>query len=96
MTQREAVHLIRLHVEYPAIAPYLSLARQVLLDRHDLLKTLRDPATRLGYDDSHTTTDIGLMVRTRTRDVLDKDTDTRYRQWRYTSEWACAIRESEI
>lgn len=94
---REAVHIIRVHIEYPPLGPWETLHDMILQDRHDVVRVLRGIVGtdyRLGYDDSNSTTDIGLMGRFRVRDSLDKNSNPDV--WRLTLEFACHVREDEI
>ena len=91
--RREAAHLFRLFINYPEILPHNVLRDLYLQDRHDIAKTLRAPASRLGYDASNTTTDIGLYHRKRVGDAMQIGTFEKVRQ--LVTDWRCLIREDE-
>jgi len=92
-TRREAHHLLRLVVEYPLRYPWTAMQAMIVQDRHDLAKALRDQRNRLGYDDDHTTTDIGLYIRKRAGDKIDRNDHPRF--WHYVADWRCKVREDE-
>jgi len=100
--QREAWHFFRVHVYYVAGgSDWEAWQALVLQDRHKIRECLRAQANpdtgvdnRLGYDDSHSTTDIGLYERQcDPGDELNKENE---KLWRYSSQWRCKIRESEL
>lgn len=94
MTAREAWHLFNVKLVYPARLPQLDMMQLITQDRHDILKTLRDPDKRFGYDASHTTTDVNLMNRIRTGDQLSLNNDAEI--FDLTIQYKCLIRELEI
>lgn len=94
---REAPHTFRLYVFYPRTGQHLETQKLVVLDRHDLTKTLRGQIAtdhRRGYDDDHPTTAIGLILRKRTGDQLLPH-ETNDRILLLTMEWLCDIAEDE-
>ncbi len=94
---REANHLYRVYVFYPRTGQNLETQRLVALDRHDLIKMLRGQIGtdhRLGYDDDHQATNIGLLSRKRQRDILEPFTENT-QILLYSMEWLCSVRESE-
>jgi len=95
-SQREAWHVYRVYVDYPARWPLADLLALMLDDRADIVKTLRAQGAgldnRMGYDDAHPQSDTGLCHRVRSGDERNTDNET---VWRYVSEWRCKIRELE-
>ena len=93
--RREAVHQIRLTVVYPVVYEWKALQMLIAQDRHEINKTLRSRGRAYvkGYNDSNTSTDIGLYLRRRRGDVVDKKTHNGV--WLYIVEWDNTIRESE-
>lgn len=89
---RTAKHRIAVSVIYAPQVPYLQVQQLVVLDRHDLLKQLRNPDSWKGYSDSNPTDELGLNSRFRTEDSLDAED----RQgWVYQSTWECTVYEVE-
>jgi len=88
---REAWHVIRVAVHYPTVLTHSDLMRMVLLDRHDVIGQLRDPSKRVGYDAAYAATGVGLMVRIRRGDTLQKTAGA----WSLVMEWRTQVRESE-
>lgn len=97
---RWATHHIRVTVRYAVKLTNALMHDVVLQDRHDLLEALRSQANRVGYDASHTATDIGLGDRYRTSDSIERDPgadrSAGWGYWSYVSDWKCVISESEI
>jgi hypothetical protein len=91
--RREAWHQYVLTVLYPRCVPWGDLQDMIALDRHQLRMELRDQGKRLGYDSTHTTTDIGLYQRECTGDEIDDKTDPKVHRLRMA--WRCKIRENE-
>ncbi len=93
LTDREATHTIELRTYYhPSKIKFDRLQLAIAQDRHDILKTLRDPDTFVGYNASNTATDIGLLDRYNTDETVDYS-DTLIT---VTYGWQCIIRESEV
>jgi len=87
---REALHEYVVRVSYPtALGTESEINDAIAQDRHDLIERLRTQTYFVGYSGS-TTTDVGLMRRTRVRDVLDTDGPV----WVHTYEFECLIREA--
>lgn len=87
---REALHEYVVRVSYPtALGTEAEINDAIAQDRHDLIERLRTQTYFVGYAGS-TTTDVGLMRRTRVRDVLDTDGPV----WVHTYEFECLIREA--
>jgi hypothetical protein len=87
---RFAWHDYQLDVYYPeAIGLEHDLDDVIEQDRHDVIERLRAGAYRVGYDASHTTTDVGLQHRYRVTDEIDDSGDV----WVVTYLWRCQIME---
>lgn len=100
--QREAWHIFRVHFYYAVGSGDWEIWQALVLqDRHKIRECLRaqaNPVTgvdnRLGYDNSHSTTDIGLSERQcNPGDELSKEDE---KLWRFSYQWRCKIRESEL
>lgn len=92
--QRLAWHDIQVHIVYPILLDVLDLQKLILADRHDLIKTLRAPANRVGYNDTNPTDNVGLYARIRNGDELLKN---QYDDlWELIIAFRTQILESEI
>lgn len=89
---RTAAHDYSVEISYPALMQYDDMLALVCDDRHDLIKQLRDADKWLGYDSSHTTTDIGLWQRLRVSDELETSDNG---IWTFRQRWRCLINEVE-
>jgi hypothetical protein len=97
MDNREALHTIRLHVEYPTSPlEIIRLYSLIASDRHDIRKILRDQSKySVGYKDDtgvYASTDTGIMNRWFTGDEINT---TISGFWRFTSQLQFTLRESE-
>jgi hypothetical protein len=73
--ERRALHRYEVVVDYAADYGWLTLMDVVLQDRHDLIKTLRDPRQYVGTSATDATADIGLQSRHVTAASMDIDDD---------------------
>jgi len=92
LTDRTATHRFRVEIYYSRMLRHRALQQLILQDRHDVTKDLRAEASQVGYDDSHTATNLGLYYRIREADELD-ESDPEHLTWR--SIWRCVIQETE-
>ena len=70
---RVAEHSYEIEIHYDPTLKWQTLQEIILQDRHDISKRLRDPAYFVGYDASHSSTEIYLKNRIRTGDSLVRD-----------------------
>ncbi len=95
---RESDHVFRVHVLYPRRqGSHRRTQAMIAQDRHDLIKTLRGQIRvdhRLGYDDDHSTADIGLMRRKRMGDEL-RPFPGNNKVYQFSTDWLCSVREDE-
>lgn len=93
LVERTATHTFDLRVYYhPSKIKYDRLQWAMAQDRHDLHKQLRDPDKWVGYNDSNTSTDLGVYDRYNTSESVDY-TPTLVT---VSYEWTCVILESEV
>jgi len=63
LAERRALHRYAIEVYYAADYDLATIQEIVLQDRHDLLKTLRDPRLFVGTGSGDSTSDVGLVAR---------------------------------
>jgi hypothetical protein len=90
-SSRFADHAFEVAYYYTSKLKWEDAQKLLLSDRHDGIKALRYPSSWVGYDDSHTTTDIGLENRTIESEEIEQTDD--YVVLR--QQWRCAIEETE-
>ena len=88
---REANHLYQVKFAYPtAVGLEADIDEMMDLDRHDVLKRLRDDQYFVGVEGSSTQA-TGLLLRRRLSDELDDSGKV----WIQVFEFDCLIREEE-
>ena len=91
LTERWAIHEFAVDVSYPAEMEAEFRHMVVAQDRHDIVKTLRDPTYFVGYPGSAVPS-IGLHSRELATDELTQESP---QTWRYRQTWRCVICEAE-
>lgn len=90
---RIATHRFEVRVTYSAKPGLDALALQQLMlsDRHDITKALRAASSQVGYDDSNTSTSLGILKRVRESDEIEIDGEV----WTLVQTWRVDIQETE-
>jgi len=94
-SERQSVHDIELSAYYPvgvAAGKTIDIQYQIAQDRHNLIALLRDPSLWVGYADTASSADIGIIERARVSDELDTGDDN---IWVLRMAWQMIIREQE-
>jgi hypothetical protein len=93
LAERRALHRYGIEVFYAADYDLEVIQEIILQDRHDLLKTLRDPRLFVGTGSGDSTSDVGLQAR---RSVgIRTDFDDEERSIILRLEYECEIWETE-
>lgn len=93
VTERESNHSFLVAVNYPHEYKLYDRQQMMLLDRHDLIKTLRDDRLYFGYSQNHPNDDLRLWNRRVIRASMEEefeDTST------LVLEVQCTISELEV
>lgn len=88
---RVSEHVFDVDVYYSTKLSWVDVQQLMLSDRHDIIASLRQPSTWVGYDSSHTTTALGLANRflESEESTVEEDTIAMRQTWR------CVIEETE-
>jgi len=88
---RIADHQVMVEAIYPVVLNEDQLQEMIVLDRHDIAFQLQQSANVLGYSDDAPTTDVGIMLRQRVRDNLERQAQI----WRLKMTFRVKVRERQ-
>lgn len=89
--QRTATHDYRVEVYYPAALHQDAIEEIISQDAHDIIKTLRNPDSYLGFNSTDSSTNIGIRSRMEISDQVTESTDL----WTLQINFKCLITEIE-
>jgi hypothetical protein len=89
--QRTATHDYRVEVYYPSALSQDAIEEIISQDAHDIIKTLRDPASYLGFNSANNNTNIGVRSRMEISDQVNESASL----WTLQINFKCLVTEIE-